>query len=173
MNVTSSFLSCSTYNKGFQEGLICTTQRFFYPLFLGAVGRTSILRPTLSCNVKQPEQRELEEWDEGWLPKAGKRLPQAYHALVPSRFASRKDRELRFLVDWGALCTCRRVGGLMWYNCIAYNLRNTKIIETITSQFFQTNFHRQDRPRFRHRRGRQWIFRVLDLGSVWRSRSVS
>lgn len=28
----------------------------------------------------------------------------------------------------------------MWYNCIAYNLRNTKIIETFTSQFFHNEF---------------------------------
>ena len=32
----SSFLRRSTYNKGFQKGLICTTQRFFYPLFWGS-----------------------------------------------------------------------------------------------------------------------------------------
>ena len=67
----SSFLRCSTYNKGFQKkDWFARHKRFFYPLFFGrAVGRTSILRPTLSCNVKQPEQRELEDWDQGWLSR--------------------------------------------------------------------------------------------------------
>lgn len=59
----SSFLRCSTYNKGFQKkDWFARHKGSSIRFFLGEpFGRTSILRPTLSCNVKQPEQRELED----------------------------------------------------------------------------------------------------------------
>lgn len=102
----SSFLRCSTYNKGFQEGLICTTQRVLLSAFFWGSRWQDFhfaTYPQLQCQATRTtgagglgSRMATKSW------KTVIRLP--YHAARPIKVCKQKAPWTKVSRRLGGLC---------------------------------------------------------------------